>query len=334
MLIPNDNCSRANRDVVLTRRLLAIAVVVQLVVFFAMPRDTPASDPLAYAENAYAIATNFDAYFTDPPNHPFAMRVGLTMPVAAMYRVFGAPSIITHLLSLLATLAILLVVYCAAPSARAKRFGIAFATCSSTLVLHGTILHVDLVCGAATAWMLFFLCRRDRSTWWTAAAVVMWFVAFLIKETAIWFAPAWIYVLVADVRGAGWRHGVRAYAAPLAVAAVLGTTYLAICAHVWGDPLARFTGTEALVGQHMWSAERFSTTQWLERLTWGPPWLFVTKFGAVFVVACLGARCVAPRERPWLVGTVGFLVIFWFGTTSSHAYEPLPLIPRMVLPAL
>ena len=315
-------------------RVLAIALTVQIAVFVVARVDTPSDDPLAYSENAHAIATDFDEFFTDPPNHPFAMRVGITMPLAVIYRVVGAGPLTTHLPSLLAAVAILLVVYTAAPTAHAKLAGIGFTVCSTLLMRHASELDVDLLCGAAIAVMLLLLSRRDRSTWLIAGAVVVWFFAFLIKETAIWFAPAWIYAIVVDLRAAGWRTVARTYAPPLVIGLVLAIGYLAICAYVWNDPLARFAGIDGLAGQHLWSSRGYSTARWIERLTWGPPWLFATTLGLPFLVAVVGARRITGPDRLWLVATAGFLVMFWFGSASTRTYEPLPLHERMILPAL
>lgn len=44
-----------------------------------------------------------------------------------------------------------------------------------------------------------------------------------------------------------------------------------------------------------------------------------------------------PRRGPdriWLVATASIVVLFWFGSSSASAYEPLPVMTRMILPAL
>jgi hypothetical protein len=318
----------------MTRGLLAIAVVVQVAVFVLVPRDSPTDDPLAYAENAHAIATDAPGYFTQARTHPFAMRLGLTVPLAAIYRTVGAGPLSTHVLSLFASIAILAAVHAAAPTVRAKCCGIGFAACSLVVATRGAMLDVDLLCGAVIAWMLVMLGRRDRSVWWTVGAVVAWFYAFLVKETALWFAPVWLYVVAVDLRARGWRASARAYAGPVAVGVALAAAYLAVCAAVWHDPLARFTGIDQLAGQHRWTAAGYSTADWVERLTWGPPWLLVITFGAPVVVAAAGVRRIATQHHLWLVATAGFLLMFWFGSASSRAYEPLPLAARMLVPAL
>ena len=54
-------------------RLLLVALVVEAFLIVASQTDIPASDPLAYAENAYAIERDPQAAFAHPPNHPFVI---------------------------------------------------------------------------------------------------------------------------------------------------------------------------------------------------------------------------------------------------------------------
>jgi hypothetical protein len=136
------------------------------------------------------------------------------------------------------------------------------------------------------------------------------------------------------VRASGARHVARAYGPALAAGLALASAYLWICARVWYDPLARRAGIDELAGHHLWSAEAYTAADWVERLTWGPPWLFVLSFGAAFGLAAVGAHRLDPRHRVWLVASGGFLLLFWFGSATTRAYEPLPLTARMVVPAL
>ena len=132
-------------------------------------------------------------------------------------------------------------------------------------------LNADMLCGAATAVSLLLLTRRDRAhgAAWIAGAVLCWFIAFLIKETTIWFAPAWLYAVSVDVRRDGWRHTGRRYAPAIALGIVLVAAYLVACAHVWGDAFARMTGINVIAGDHLWSSRDRSLC--CRRLLWGPP---------------------------------------------------------------
>src|SRR5262245_2184935 len=99
---------------------LALAVGFQIVAFAAVQQDMAADDPLYYAEYAHEIALDPAAAFAHPSTYPWNMRIGLTVPLAALYRVFGVSRAVTNLPCLLAALAILAVAFAAAPTPRAK----------------------------------------------------------------------------------------------------------------------------------------------------------------------------------------------------------------------
>ena len=327
----------ATRALARPRVLLMLAIALAIGLFAIAQGDAPRGDPLAYAEHAHAIATDAAAYFREPTNHPFAMRIGVTLPLAVIYRALGVSTWTTNLPCLIAAIVTLLVVYAAAPSDRAKRAGLAFTASSTALVLHGGQLNADLLCGAATAVSLLLLSRRDRSgsAWWVAGAVAVWFCAFLIKETTIWFAPAWIYAIAVDVHAIGWRRGARRFAPALGLGLALGVMYLAACAHVWGDPVARITGINAIAGDHHWTSRGRSIGWWWFRLTVGPPLVFITTFGVALAVAVVASPRTTGASRLWVVATASYLVMFWFGSASSDEYVPLPLTHgRMLTEAL
>ena len=310
-------------------RLLLVALVVEAFLIVASQTDIPASDPLAYAENAYAIERDPQAAFAHPPNHPFAMRIGLTVPLAGVYRVLGVNGYTTDLIPLLAALAIICAVFFAVPAGRARQFALLFGVTATLLVRQGSVLGVDVLCTALLAWSLLLLAKGRLS-----GAMALWFAAFLVKESAIWIAPAWAYALYVDSQKVGWRTAVRAYVPALAVGLALAGLYLWFCAWAWGDPLARFAGVQELANEHRWSLGGKGAGVRLHRLTWGPPLLLVTTFGAVVLLAPFGPRHLPRPERTWVVATLSVVLLFWFGSAGTSTFEPLPLLPRMLLPAL
>src|SRR5262249_7380526 len=149
-----------------------------------------------------------------------------------------------NLPSLLAGLAILAIVYAAPSTPRGKLLALGFALVCTPLIVDGRELNPDLPCAAAMAASLLCLARRDRprGAWWVVAAVVAWFAAVQVKEVAVWCAPAWLYVALDDLYARGGSWVVRRFAPAIAVGAVLVAGYLAFCAALWGDPLARLHG--------------------------------------------------------------------------------------------
>jgi hypothetical protein len=302
------------------RLTLAVSLVVEVAIYWLGQGDFLATDPLWYADLAHHLAVDPSHAFVS--NHPFEMRVGLTVPLAILYRVFGASPFVTNLPCLFAALGIVAVAWAAPPTPRGKLFACVFAVTLLPLVHHAILLNVDLPAAALMAWSILLLSRRRF-----VPAMVVWFAAFLVKETALWCAPVWIWFAV---RESGWRVLWRA----AAVGAALGIAYLVLCAVVWGDPLARFKGVEELTYEHKWALSKKPASEWLARLTWEVPWLLVKMFKFLLVPAVLAPWLVRGRERIWLVYTATIILLFWFGSSSFSGYEPLPIIQRMIVPVM
>ncbi|HEX5060054.1 MAG TPA: hypothetical protein VFV99_11875 [Kofleriaceae bacterium] len=328
---------RAIVDELLRRPWLALvlALLVQIVVFVFGQSDLPVADPLWYANIAHKIAVDPSTVFDHAEIHPFVMRVGLTMPVAVLYKLFGVSTLTTNLYALWAALGVIIIVYAAAPSPRAKLLGMVLATFCVALLRNANVLNVDL---PAATWMgaaVLCLSRRDRprGTWWIVGAAVATIAAFLVKETAVWLAVVWLYTLAVDVRSDA-RAALRRFAPGLVVGAVLTAAYLWVCARVWGSPFARFSGIEELTYEHTWSLQGKPASAWVNRLTWQAPWFLLAQFQLLLPIALASPWLVRGRLRIWVVAAAAFVLLFWFGSSSLSAYTPLPLVPRMVMPIL
>lgn len=315
---------------------LVVVLVVELAVLVAAQGDFIASDPLWYADLAHRISIDPASVFAAPSNHPFEMRVGLTIPLALLYRMFGVSTLVTNLPSVLSVLVVTLAVYGAAPSPRAKLIGLVVCITCTNLLRSGTVLTVDLPCAALTTVSLLLLSWRDRphGRWWLVAAVGAWFAAFLVKESAVWILPVWAYALVHDVRQTSLRSVARLIAPALAAGAVLILAYLIVCARVWGDPLARFSGIAALTYDHAWAMRDQPAGAWIERLTWSVPWMFVRMFEWSLVPAVVAPWLIRGKDRFWPIATMIVIAMFWFGSTSLSTYAPLPVSARMAFPAV
>src|SRR4029079_2912471 len=104
---------------------LVAALVFQLAIYVLGQADMVAADALWYADIAHTLATKPASLFASHENHPFVMRLGLTVPLALFYRVFGVSTLVPGLPCLLAALGITWIVYAAAPTARGKLIGVA-----------------------------------------------------------------------------------------------------------------------------------------------------------------------------------------------------------------
>ncbi len=315
---------------------LVVALVVECAIFARGQPDFVASDPLWYSEIAHRMSVDAASVFATHELHPFVMRIGLTGPLALLYKLFGVSAATTNLPALLAALAILFVIYAAMPTPRAKLVGLATGVCSTALLQNAMILNVDLPCAALMATSVLWLAQRDRprGAWWLAGAAAAWLAAFLIKEVAIWCAPVWIYAIACDVRALDRHAVIRRYAPAIIIGAALGAGYLWLCATLWGDPLARAHGISALTDEHAWSLRGHPAGEWLGRMIWQPPIMFAKLFQVTLVPALVAPWLVRGRERIWCVAAATFAACYWFGSSSFSAYVPLPISPRMALPLL
>jgi hypothetical protein len=322
---------------------LVVALVAICMLFVFGRPDFVAADPLWYAGIAHSISVDPWSVLAPQEIHPFVMRIGLTVPLALAYRAFGVSGIVTNLPSLIAAIGVLLTVYAAATTPRAKLIGLAMCTASVPLFHQMVLLGVDLPSAALMGCSVLYLTRRDRLRgWlWLVAAVAAWGAAFLVKETALWCAPIWIYAIVVDIRAAGWRRTVRVFAPAIATGLVLGAGYLVLCARVWGDPLARLHGiTQAVANVRnspyvdSWAMAGSPASEWLARLTWQVPWLLIQMFGATLVPVVLAPWLVRQRDRIWIVAVATIVGLYWFGSSTTREYIPLPISQRMIIPAL
>src|SRR4051794_3540882 len=92
-----------------------VALIAALVVFTVVTvlgqADFVASDPLWYADIAHNLSRDPAGVFAAHENHPFVMRIGLTFPLALIYRLFGVSTLTTNLPALLSALGIIVVIY-------------------------------------------------------------------------------------------------------------------------------------------------------------------------------------------------------------------------------
>ncbi|HEY1552776.1 MAG TPA: hypothetical protein VGG28_33335 [Kofleriaceae bacterium] len=311
---------------------LVIAAIVMCVLFARGRPDFVASDPLWYSAIAHQLSVDPASVFSGHELHPFVMRIGLTAPLALIYAVFGVSSVTTNLPALLSALVVLCVIFAAMPTSRAKLVGLAIGVLSAALLYEAIILSADLPCAALMSVSVLWLEHRDRprGRWWLAAAAAAWLAAFLVKETAVWCAPVWIYAVIVDAR----RGLLARYVPALAIGGLLGIGYLWLCAVLWGDPFARIHGIDAIGDEHAWSLHGHPLRDWLARLIWQPPLLFAGLFKATLIPA-IAAIWLAPRDkRIWLVALATFTALYWFGSTSVTRYVPLPISSRMALPIL
>lgn len=317
---------------------LAASLVTFTALWLVFPHGFVASDPWTYSRRAFAIQSAWDFGAGDVFNH----RLGIILPTAAIYSVFGVGVLSTNAWPLVTCLLIIAIVWSSLPTTETKLLGAAFCIMGEALITQGTELLPDGAAGALMALSVWALVNR-KEVWATrsfptaaALSVCSLFVAFLAKESAYWVLPVWLWTAAADLRSEHraqlWS---RFYAPSAAIGCALAAVYLVFCQTVWGDALSRVRAIEVLAGQHLWSWDRVAPWELVKRLTVGPPLLFLAHYGSLpIVLAALGAIVAPPAARIWLWYTVSTIVFFWFGSTSFSRFEPMPLMYRMTLPSL
>jgi hypothetical protein len=316
---------------------LAGGLAIVAAVLVAGQGDFVASDPLWYADISHTVAHGGWGVFSPAEVHPFVMRVGLTLPLAMIFKVFGVSTLTANLPALLSGLACILLAYLAVETPRAKLLAVFFTVTCGALMRQSVLLNIDLPCATLLGYSVLFMSRRDRGAVWLVAAIVTVVIAFLVKETAVWCAPIWLWAFVVDARDLGLSRALRRYLPALVIGVVLIATYLAVCAKVWGDPLARFHGIEEVSSEHAWTLHGKPASAWLTRLTYAVPVLLWKMYGVALIPALAAVVVLRGRQAIWLVSTGTFLVLYWFGTVSLSSYSPLPISERMaanLLPCL
>jgi hypothetical protein len=312
---------------------LALALLALVTLWARYPHGFEASDPWVYAHYAHMLRDG--SYFAYPDNHPFMQRIGLLLPLAAVELLWGVTPRSSHAVPLLAAAGILICVWYALPDRRSRCFALLIAVTSGPLLSATTNLYPDLLAAALMNVSLLLLFQRSgrepgRLAWYGAAGALFWFSAFLAKESACWALPIWLACACADLRARRWCL-LKGFYLPAGLAGLaLGGLYLYGSQLVFGDPLARFIGVEAIADQHTWAIR--STEALRSRLLDAPFDLFSEHYGALCVLTLL-APLVMPRElRFWAYSAFFFVFAYWFGSAGLSLYRPLPLYPRMTLP--
>lgn len=318
---------------------LLLVLLLYFTLWIVCPQEFSASDPWSYSKRAYAISQDFNFY----SSHVFSHRLGVTIPVAFFYSVFGVNIITTNLWSLCAALITIMTVWLALPDDKSKILGAILCLTSVPLFNSSVVLYPDMISGAFMASSSLVLFNRwrliqSRRTWMLASlvAVSFLFLAFLAKESAYWVLPLWAWALFSDFKEKDRNVLIRRFYLPaLGTGIFLGIMYLVFCQLTWGDPLARFKSIQELTGIHLWSWDKVSGVELWKRLTVGPVRMLRGQYPTLILLLAIIGLFTAPRSiRPWGQYAVCCLLFFWFGSTSFSRYEPMPLVPRMILPML
>lgn len=321
--------------------LVAILAIHILLCFAARPGFL-ASDDLYYATYANDLA---NGSFSLAHNH-FGNRLGLIAPTAASYLLFGVSEVSSVLWPLLCSLVSIALVFFVARGLAGKTagwiaaalVGLNPAQVSSSLLLLPDGPTGTLLLGAAAA---LLAARRTfgggRRFAMAALSACLVAAAFLTKMTTVWIVPFLAVLGIRDVRRARHRD---LWAAMFSLLMLLGVGYL-LAYRAWsGDALFRLHIVEAGHNRSDWSYVGLGGAALLARLVHEPavmllgrPELAIPLLLAL-PAAIVGLRRGAGDHGRWSIYLLSILGSWWLLPTSLHAWNPLPLLPRMLVPVL
>ena len=330
-----DRASSLNKAAVLVSILLCY-----IFLWLIYPKLFHASDPWAYSRHAYNASIGA---FLEPVADPiFGHRLGVTLPTAAFYKLFGVNNLSTNLWNLLMSCAAIGLVWIAAPQGNAKFFASLLLATSVVQFQQSAILMPDLIVSTSMLAASVLLAKRRTliqnpalTSIGAFGAALMLFLAFLTKLTVYWVLIFWIIVFCYDMARRQWGVVRRFYLPVMLWGGLFGIIYLLLTDYLWGSPLARLDAVQGLTGQHLWAWDGATILDLLKRLTYEPALVLLKRFSPVILLAVGGLAVANPKNKFWVGQGVLYLLLWWFGSSSLSSYEPLPLsFPRMILPAL
>ncbi len=284
--------------------------------------------------------------------HTFNDRFGVTVPVAAIYRVLGIGVRTSTLWPLIASLVTIAIVFVATDRTFGRRAALLAALLLATNVVQidyaahlipDIILAVFMVGSAA----LLYAARDPergasaRPALHGSLCALLLFAGLLTKKTVLWGVPFFVGLMVWDL--VRQRRNVRLWTAFLATGVACTVSFLLFYFLATGDPLYPLANVEGAHNELRTSFFGKSRAQYVERLTESPIKFFIRQAGyghlmllAVPALLCLvrPLRALPRGARYWAAYLAIVLGSFWFGTTSLRSYNLLPVSPRFLIPLL
>ena len=320
------------------------------------------SDDLVYMSHAGSVA---HGTFILTSDH-FANRFGVFIPTAGIFKLFGVTTWSSTLWPLICS--IVLVVAVAIFAFRC--YGLRTAIFSSCLLIFNplelsltSVLMADLIVGMFGFLAVISIAQGRQSKSWRSqilfslVSCVSLSMGILTKQTAIYSVYFCGFLLMLDTIS---RKNTRFWCSFIIAGTVASGIYLLVYNLITGDPLYTLSGIEAGHNKSIWSyAESksevdafhakelgviWSAAPLVQRLTVSPIFLLVGTPG-IFILLALTVASLGPlrniydeENRPTTVYFAAYgltiLVSFWFGSTSFHRYNPLPLFSRMLVAIL
>jgi hypothetical protein len=298
-------------------------------------------DDYGYAEYAHQMLEGTFQVQYDTFSH----RLAFMLPVAAIYALAGINDFSTILWPFLCTIGTIALLF---GYLRSEPVWCLFAVLATGLNSYFLFFIDKLFPDTPLAFFLLaagVVTERYRKLYPIragAGTVLLLFIAFMTKETAI-YAFAFFAIFIVREYVVGAVSG-RNYAWAAIITGLLLITLYFLGYYIYtGNPLYRFT---SIVDNHYVHAGTYfdkPLAELVKRLTY-MPWVMFLECGMLvvmlpgFIVAMgliFGRKAGAPPMLQfWAWYGVLMLAAYWFISTSTRYYTPLPLSPRMYFPLL
>ncbi|MES2732652.1 MAG: hypothetical protein V4714_12920 [Bacteroidota bacterium] len=293
-------------------------------------------DDYGYAQRAYQLLDGSFQLQSDSFSH----RFGFFAPIACIYALLGITDFSTILWPVACTIGtvVLLFVYLRLQPIVCW-YAIAATALNSYFIFFIDKVYPDT---AVTFFLLLaaILAERYRHRFPTKAGfscICFLFFAFLTKETAIYTFPFFAGLLLYEYFKGG-ASGKQFATVAFLTGILLFTSYLALYTYYTGHPLYRFI---SIIESHYVFAGNYidkSSASIIRRLTY-EPWLMFLDSGllvailpgivmAVYLLLFAKSESLS-RYKFWAWFTLVIATGYWFLSTSTRYYTPLPLSPRM-----
>lgn len=296
-------------------------------------------DQRAYSRAAFQISEG--TFFKEPPTYIFYTRLGVTLPVSIVYKVFGVNSITTNLWSLAMSIITIICVWLVFPRGLERSLSTLLIALSVPLFIQTTTLLPDIFVTGFLMICSVLLYKKDlvlKTLFYRIMIpflfMLILFWAFMAKMSAYWIIPLCLITFISDIMKKRKDLIAQFYIPCFVWAAFFMCCYLFLCYLIWGNPLVKLESLRDLSNNHWWSWNKRPISDLVRRMTYEPIIMLGKHYLPVFALSVGGLLMYFSRLKFWAIYYITVILIWWFGSTSISSYEPLPLTPRMILPVL
>ncbi len=268
----------------------------------------------------------------------FSHRLGIILPVALAYRLFGVNECATLWFPVACTLGGLWIVYrflrtkdSAIAIWAAMLLGLDFYT-----LFFAAKLYPDVGLTFMALCAVVCLYRRNRSFHTAILFVLANFWGFLCKETIVYLLPFYLLVFLYDLH---LRQNLRFWIGAFLLGGVVLGPYFSFYHYFTGNALYRFQVIQEGHYVAPYNYFHLPASAMVPRLTYEPVLMLIS---SGMIVCLVGALPVLFKRKFWqwrhwnselFWSRLAFsgLAMFWFFTTSFRYYNPNALFPRMIL---